>query len=230
MLGHENGEFTPTLAKFSEMLHPEDRAIMVAIEDLPESRDPFESEYRLRTESGGFDVETYNSAIEYLNSHDPQKPGCLVLNVCMPGMDGLELQEKLVAIGQRIPIVFVSAHGDVPMSVQAMKAGATDFLEKPVDGQLLLRVVRRALAKDLLRREQEPNRAEIEKRMDRISRREREVMELLYAGKSMKKIAIELDITMQTVAKHRTQVLEKMEVEGDAELVRLLATYRLQEP
>ena len=181
-------------------------------------------------ESAGFDVETYNSAVEYLNSHDPQKPGCLVLDVCMPEMDGLELQEKLVAIGQRIPIVFVSAHGDVPMSVQAMKAGATDFLEKPVDGQLLLRVVRRALAKDLQRREQEPNRAEIEKRIDRISRRELEVMELLYAGKPMKRIAIELDITVQTVAKHRTQVLEKMEVEGDAELVRLLATYRLQEP
>ncbi|MBC8869071.1 MAG: response regulator transcription factor [Planctomycetes bacterium] len=181
-------------------------------------------------ESAGFDVETYNSAVEYLNAHDPQKPGCLVLDVCMPGMDGLELQEKLVAIGQRIPIVFVSGHGDVPMSVQAMKAGATDFLEKPVDGQLLLRVVRRALAKDLKRREQEPNRAEIEKRMDRISRREREVMELLYAGKSMKKIALDLEITVQTVAKHRTQVLEKMEVEGDAELVRLLATYRLQEP
>ncbi|MBL7042837.1 MAG: response regulator transcription factor [Pirellulaceae bacterium] len=181
-------------------------------------------------ESAGFDVETYNSAVEYLNAHDPQKPGCLVLDVCMPGMDGLELQEKLVAIGQRIPIVFVSGHGDVPMSVQAMKAGATDFLEKPIDGQLLLRVVRRALAKDLKRREQEPNRAEIEKRMDRISRREREVMELLYAGKSMKKIALDLEITVQTVAKHRTQVLEKMEVEGDAELVRLLATYRLQEP
>jgi len=93
-----------------------------------------------------------------------------------------------------------------------------------------LRVVRRALAKDLLRRQHEPNRAEIEKRIDRISRREREVMELLYAGKSMKRIAIELDITVQTVAKHRTQVLEKMDGEGDAELVRLLATYRLQEP
>ncbi|MBC8873069.1 MAG: response regulator transcription factor [Planctomycetes bacterium] len=181
-------------------------------------------------ETAGLDVETYNSAVEYLDAHDPQKPGCLVLDVCMPVMDGLDLQEKLVAIGERIPIIFVTGHGNVPSSVQAMKAGAIDFVEKPVDGPSILRLVERALEKDSQRRRQVADRAEIEARIERLSRREREVMELLYAGKSMKRIAAELGISVQTVAKHRAQILEKMEVDGVAELARILTTYQLQEP
>ena len=181
-------------------------------------------------ETAGLDVETYNSAVEYLDAHDPQKPGCLVLDVCMPVMDGLDLQEKLVSIGERIPIIFVTGHGDVPSSVQAMQAGAIDFVEKPIDGPSLLKLIEKALEKDSQRRNQGAERAEVEARIERLSRREREVMEFLYAGKSMKNIANDRGISVQTVAKHRAQVLEKMEVEGDAELVRILATYRLHEP
>jgi len=181
-------------------------------------------------ETRGFSVEAYCSASDYLDAYDPHKPGCLVLDVRMPEMDGLALQEKLVAIGERIPIIFVTAHGDVASSVQAMKAGAIDFLEKPVDDEVLLKLVQNALEKDSLRRHQEPQKAEIEMRIQRLSPREREVMELLYAGKSMKRIAIEFGITAQTVAKHRTRVLEKMKVAGDTELVRLLAAHRRQEP
>ncbi len=180
-------------------------------------------------ESAGYDVEVYRSALEYLDAHDPQKPGCLVLDVRMPGMTGLDLQEKLVAVGECIPIIFVTGHGDVPACVRAMKAGAFDFVEKPVDGELLLELVRCAVDEESQSRRQQPCRREIRIRMEQLSRREREVMELLYEGKSMKKIATELEITVQTVAKHRTHVLKKMHVEGDAELARLLATHRIQQ-
>lgn len=181
-------------------------------------------------ESGGYDVEAYTSATEYLDALDPQKNGILVLDFRMPEMTGLELQEKLASLGARIPIIFVSAHGDIPTSVRAMKGGACDFLEKPVDGELLMELVRRALEKDAKRRQQGPDRAEFEMRLARLSPREKEVIELLYAGKAMKQIALQFDISVQTIAKHRKSILEKMEVDGDAELVRLLATYRLQEP
>jgi len=181
-------------------------------------------------ESAGYDVEAYASATEYLDGLDPQKNGILVLDFRMPEMTGLELQEKLASLGARIPIIFVSAHGDIPTSVRAMKGGAYDFLEKPVDGELLMELVRRALEKDAKRRQQGPDRAEFEMRLARLSPREKEVIELLYAGKAMKQIALQFDISVQTIAKHRKSILEKMEVDGDAELVRLLATYRLQEP
>lgn len=181
-------------------------------------------------ESAGYDVETYASASDFLDAHDPQKTGCLVLDFRMPEMTGLELQEKLASAGAHIPIIFVSAHGDIPTSVRAMKGGAFDFLEKPVDGEVLLRLVRRAMEKNSQRRQQGPDRVEMETRLARLSPREKEVMELLYAGKAMKQIALQFDISVQTVAKHRKSVLEKMEVDGDAELVRILATYLLQKP
>ena len=180
--------------------------------------------------AAGLNVETYTSAVDYLDAHDPQKPGCLVLDICMPEMSGLELQEKLVAIGESIPIIFASAHADVPSSVRAMKAHAIDFLEKPVEGEVLLDAVRRALEKDSRTRSQEPERAEIGRRLERLTPRERDVMELLYACKPVKIIAAELGISGQSVAKHRAQLLQKMGVEGDAQLARILAAYRRQEP
>jgi len=175
-------------------------------------------------------VQAYSSAAEYLEAFDAGRPGCLVLDIRMPEMDGLELQQKLASLGELLPIIFVTAHGEVSSSVQAMKAGAFDFLEKPVDNEALLELVQKALERNSQRRLQAPDKAEIEARIQRLTARELEVMELLYAGKSMKKIAIEFGITAQTVAKHRTRVLEKMEVEGDTELVRSLAAHRLQRP
>jgi len=180
--------------------------------------------------SAGMNVEAYASATDYLDAYDPQKPGCLVLDVRMPDMTGLDLQQKLTAVGERIPIIFISAHADVPSSVRAMKGGAVDFLEKPLNGRRLLEVVQRALEKDSLARRREPARAEIGKRLEGLTPREREVMEMLYAGKSMKKIASDLGITKQSVARHRTSMLEKMEVDSDAELARMLATYWLGTP
>jgi FixJ family two-component response regulator len=180
-------------------------------------------------ESAGYDVETYTSAAEYLDAHDSRKPGCVVLDFRMPKMDGLELQRRLVSAGEHIPIIFVSGYGDIPTCVEAMKAGAVDFLEKPVDGDLLLELVRGALEDGSKRPDQGPSRAEIETRVERLSIREREIMGLLCDGKSMKKIAIELGITVQTVSKHRAHILEKMKVDSDAELVRILMTDRLHE-
>jgi len=181
-------------------------------------------------ESAGYDVEAYASASEYLDAHDPEKTGCLVLDFRMPEMTGLELQEKLATLGARIPIIFVSAHGDVPTSVRAMKSGAFDFLEKPVDGELLLDLVGRALQKDSQLRQQCLDIAEVEARLERLTPREEEVVELLYVGKAMKQIALELEVTVQTVAKHRTSILDKMKVRSDAELVRVLADYRMKKP
>jgi FixJ family two-component response regulator len=181
-------------------------------------------------ECAGHDVETYASAVEYLDAHDPRRPGCVVLDFRMPKMDGLELQRRLVSAGEQIPIIFVSAHGDIPTCVEAMKAGAFDFLEKPVDGELLLELVQGALEQVSKWHGQGPSKIEIEMRISRLSTREREVMGLLYDGLPMKKIATELGISHQTVSKHRAHVLEKMKVNSDAELVRLLLTHRPNKP
>jgi len=161
-------------------------------------------------ESTGFDVEAYGSAAEYLDAHDPLKPGCLVVEIGMSEMSGLELQEKLVAAGDCIPIIFVSTRGDVPSAVRAMKAGAVDFLEKPVDGQLLLRVVRQALERDSECRRREGNDDQIEMRLQELTPRERQVMELLNESKTAKAIASALGISVKSVLRHRVRALEKL--------------------
>jgi len=180
--------------------------------------------------SHGLKYQAYSSATEFLDDYSSDKPGCLVLDIRMPEMDGLELQKKLISLGDRLPIVFVTGHGDVSSCVRALKSGAFDFLEKPADDEVILKAVRNALDADHQRRRWKQTYPDIGDRVERLSVREAQVMELLYDGRTMKKIAAELEITVQTVAKHRTQVLEKMEVDGDTELVRLLAAHRLQPP
>jgi len=175
--------------------------------------------------SRGLNVQAYSSAAEFLDARHPDKPGCLVLDVRMPQMDGLELQQKLASLHDHLPIIFVTACDEVSLGIRAMKAGAIDFLEKPVDNKALLELVHKALDSNLEGRLSGLDRAAIESRIQRLSPREKDVMELLYAGKSMKQIAVELGVTAQTVGKHRARVLEKMEVEGDTELVRLLAAH-----
>ena len=178
---------------------------------------------RYLLESDGLEVECFQFAQQFLEAYDPQRPACLVLDVRMPEMDGLALQERLGRLGEHLPIIFVTGHGDVPTAVQAMKGGAVDFLEKPVDDDVLLERVRQALAEDLQRLRREIEQRDIQLRIDALSPRESEVMQLLYDGKANKQVAAQLGISIQTAAKHRTRALSKMGVKNETELVRLLA-------
>jgi len=180
-------------------------------------------------ESYGLSVETYSSGPEFLDAYDPSRPGCLLLDLQMPKMDGLELQERLLARGVHSPVIFISGHGNVRNCVKAMIAGAVDFLEKPADDEKVLNVVHRSLEKDRQRRCFEASHTEITTRLNRLTPREREVMCLLYEGEAMKNIARRFDISIQTVAKHRTKVLEKLQVRNEAGLARLLDTYGFSE-
>ncbi len=176
-------------------------------------------------ESEGFNVETHSSALEFLDSYDPTKPACLLADVDLPKMNGLDLQDELALRGQSLPTIFVTAFGDIPSSVRAMKAGALDFLQKPVQRDALLPLVRRAFREDRRRRDRELAMSAIELRLEQLSSREREVTAMLYAGITMKGIAAKLGISIQTVSKHRLHALEKLDVESDVELIKLLVTY-----
>lgn len=171
--------------------------------------------------SVGLAAETFPSAGDFLERYEPDRPGCLVLDVRMPGMSGLELQRSLKERGIQIPIIIVTGHGDVPIAVRAMKDGALEFLEKPYSKQLLLEHVRDALARDQLWREAAASRARIHARIASLTDRERQVMDLVVTGKASKEVAAELGISKKTVDVHRARVMHKMEVESLPELVEL---------
>jgi FixJ family two-component response regulator len=173
-------------------------------------------------ESAELTVDDYGSAEDLLEVYDPDVPGCLIIDFRMPGMNGLELQEALVKRGCRHPIIFVTGYGDVPTCSRAYHQGAFDFIEKPVNHQALVGLVHRALSEDARRRAARGNRPSIARQRDRLTPREQEVMDLLVEGKTVKQIAAELGVGFPTAARHRTRVLEKMEVTNDVELVRLL--------
>jgi FixJ family two-component response regulator len=166
-------------------------------------------------------VATFSSPREFLERHDPNVPGCLVLDVAMPGLNGLELQEGLIVSGHERPIVFLTGHGDIPMSVQAMKHGAVDFLTKPVNDDDLLQAVRVAIEKDRLQREAITEVAEIQQRLITLTPREREVLEHVITGHLNKQIAADLGTVEKTIKVHRGRVMEKMKVHSVAELVHL---------
>lgn len=172
-------------------------------------------------ESVGLNVETYASAREFLNAYQLNHPGCLVLDVRMPEMSGLELQEKLIANRINIPILFLTGHGDVPMAVRAMKAGAADFISKPFNDQALLDRIQHAIKRDVFLREEQAQRAEIEARWAKLTPREREVMELVIAGKSNKAIAAQLGVSSKTVEAHRAKFMEKMKANSLPDLMRI---------
>ncbi len=167
-------------------------------------------------------VETYRSAAEFLDLYEDRGPACLILDLGLTTINGLELQHRLTSRGDAIPIIFLTGCGDVSTCAQAMKAGAFDFLQKPVEDTVLFDRVRRAIEEDRVRRREQAERHEIAARLDRLTAREKEVLHLLFAGKTPKRIANQLGIGIQTASKHRARVLEKMEVDGEAELVRLL--------
>jgi FixJ family two-component response regulator len=171
--------------------------------------------------STGYAVETFAAAREFLAREPFVGPCCLVLDVRMPGVTGLELQEALAGAGHRMPIVFVTGHGDISMSVRAMKGGAVDFLTKPFDVESLIEAVQRALTKDIKDRGEEGQTAEVLERVKLLTPRETEVFALVVTGMLNKQIAGELGISEKTVKVHRARVMEKMRAGSLAELVRL---------
>lgn len=176
----------------------------------------------------GYDVVTFASAGDFLQAVDASTFGCCVLDVAMPGLDGLALQQRLVEAGASIPIVFLTGHGDIPMSVQAMKGGAIDFLTKPVRRDDLVRAVETALAVARERRAARDSTAALRARLERLTPREHEVMRHVLAGKLNKVIAADLGATEHTIKVHRGRVMEKLEMASVADLVRAARTLGIE--
>jgi RNA polymerase sigma factor (sigma-70 family) len=172
-------------------------------------------------ESVNIEHEIFASADEFLKREEDHRAGCLVLDIRMPGLGGLELQEELISRGNTLPIIFITGHGDVPMAVDAMQKGAVDFIQKPFRDQELLDRIREALLTDKERREQLEQHAEVESRLQKLTNREHEVFDLVVTGKPNKVIAYELDVSQRTVEIHRARVMEKMEARSLADLVRM---------
>jgi FixJ family two-component response regulator len=176
-----------------------------------------------RMRVAGFGVEEFASAQEFLERGRPGELGCLVLDVRMPGLDGLGLQDALAAAGMDIPIVFLTGHGSVPLSVQAMKGGAVDFLEKPVSSQTLLDAVRNAIELHRRLRQEAAESGDARERLAALTLREREILELVVAGLLNKQIALRLGIAERTVKLHRAHAMEKLGARTTADLVRSAA-------
>jgi two-component system, LuxR family, response regulator FixJ len=177
---------------------------------------------RLLLKSVGLCATALPTAQEFLSQYDPQQPGCLILDVRMPGMSGLELQEQLNARGAMIPVVFITGHGDVAMAVEAMQQGAFDFLQKPFRDQDLIERIQRALTKDQANHTEMSERSRVKERFDSLTPREREVLDLVTSGKPNKIMAADLGVSQRTVEIHRARVMEKMHASSLAQLVRMV--------
>jgi FixJ family two-component response regulator len=195
----------------------EDRPTICVIDDDVSVRDAVE---RLAI-SVGLRAETFESVQDFLRKTPPGGPNCFVLDVRLPGLSGLEFQRELTSLGISSPIIFITGHGDVPMSVQAMKAGAVEFLTKPFRDQDLLDAIQQALERDRTLRRQRSEVAAIQRRFDMLTARERQVMRLVVAGKLSREIAAELGTSEITVKVQRSHVMRKMEAESVSDLVRM---------
>ncbi|MGA3144492.1 MAG: response regulator [Verrucomicrobiota bacterium] len=171
--------------------------------------------------SARLNVMAFGSPQEFLERHDPRAPGCLVLDLAMPGLNGLELQAALTVKGSAIPIIFLTGHGNIPASVQAMKRGALDFLTKPVNDDDLLKAVQVAIEKDRIARIARAELEDIQARLDSLTPREREVLTHVVSGQLNKQTAADLGTVEKTIKVHRARVMEKMKVHSVAELVHL---------
>lgn len=179
--------------------------------------------------ASGFNVRGFASAQEFLLAARPEVPACLVLDVRMPGLTGLELQRELRKRGIGLPIIFITGHGDIPMSVRAMKAGAVEFLTKPFRDDDLLRAIDQAIGQDRIAQRERIEITELRGRSARLTPREREVMTRVVAGLLNKQVAAELGVTEKTVKVHRAQVMQKMQAGSVAELVRMVEKLRARD-
>ncbi|MGH9972192.1 MAG: response regulator transcription factor [Pyrinomonadaceae bacterium] len=185
----------------------DDESILEALKDL--------------LESVGLRVETFASAPEFLQSRHSDVPGCLVLDIRMPGLSGLDLQREMADANIHTPIIFITGHGDIPMTVRAMKAGAVEFLTKPFRDQDLLDAIQQALGRDRVARQEQAETAELRGRFDSLTPRESEVFALVVTGLLNKQIALQLGTSEVTVKQHRHQVMQKMTADSFADLVRM---------
>jgi len=176
----------------------------------------------LLMKSVGMHTEVYDSAEAFLAAYDPGKFGCLVLDIRMPGMSGIELQRELSQRDSTLPIIFITAHGDIPMAVDALRHGAMDFIQKPFDDTELVAKVQNALSDSVERHEEDLERAGIRRRAATLTAREREVMSQVVQGKANKVIASDLGVSQRTVEIHRARVMEKMQAGSLAHLVRMV--------
>ncbi|HSE22195.1 MAG TPA: response regulator transcription factor [Pyrinomonadaceae bacterium] len=191
--------------------------IVLVIDDDPSMRTAIKE----LIEAVGLNCQTFSSGQELLEARLPDIPGCLILDVRLPGLSGLHLQKELADRGNHIPIIFITGHGDIPMSVQAMKAGAVEFLTKPFRDQDLLDAIEQATERDRAARRQRIETVELASRHASLTAREREVMQLVVAGLLNKQIAVQLGISEKTVNVHRAQVMQKMKADSLADLVRM---------
>jgi len=200
---------------------PDKKSTVYVVDDDQAIRHAME----LLMRSVGLVYEIFHSGDDFLTNHTNDRAGCLVLDIRMPGLGGLELQEKLNEMGSTLPIIFISGHGDVPMAVEAMQKGAVDFIQKPFRDQELLDRISEAIETDQERRSAREEKSEVLGKIEKLTNREHQVLDLVVTGKPNKVIAYELGVSQRTVEIHRARVMEKMQAKSLADLVRMhLAT------